>query len=256
MLVDTHCHLNREVEEGDLQNILTRAKEAGVEIIVAASAAENEFDENIMLANTFPFIYTILGVHPEDSLTDTDRLFKLAHHPKVIGIGEIGLDYHGSEVSREKQIEQFKKQIDIARRLKLPICIHARKADEDMMEILKGEKLEQTGLLHCYSSGEELAKTGLDLGYFFSFSGIITFKNSVNVIDIVKKIPLDRIVIETDAPFLAPTPYRGKKNEPAYLKLTALALAEIKGVSFQEIEERTTENFYRIFPKVKRKDKN
>lgn len=260
MLVDSHCHLDFPDLAEERDAIVQRARDAGVVRMVTISTKVHQFDAIRAIAESYDDIFCSVGTHPHHADTEldvtADDLVRLTEGEKVVAIGEAGLDYFYDKAPREAQAEGFRRHIDAARRTGLPLVIHARDADEDMAAILT----EETGkgafpfVLHCFSSGRSLAETGIDLGGYVSFSGILTFKNSQEIRDIAKDMPADRILVETDAPYLAPPPYRGKRNEPSYVVNTAQVLADTRGVSLDAIGEVTTANFYRLFSKVPRHD--
>lgn len=258
MLVDSHCHLDFDALSEDLGGVLARAEEAGVKQMVTISTKMSTFERVRQIAETHDTIYCTVGVHPHEADSEgdvsTEQLIALSEHDRVIGIGETGLDYYYEHAPRDQQKASFRRHIDAARKTGLPLIIHTRDADEDMAEILTDEmeKGSFPALLHCFSSGSPLAQTALDLGLYISFSGILTFKAAEEVRDAARLTPLDRILVETDAPYLAPVPNRGKSNEPAFVAHTAAKLAEVKGVSPEEIADITTDNFYRLFAKAER----
>jgi TatD DNase family protein len=258
MLVDSHCHLDFPDFAPDRELVLARARERGIGRFVTISTRVKRFGQVLEIAEAVPDVFCSVGTHPHNAHEEldvaADDLVRLADHPKVVAIGEAGLDYHYDSSPREAQAEGFRRHIDAARRTGLPLVIHARSADEDMAGILR----EETGkgafpaVLHCFSSGRDLALTGIELGLYVSFSGILTFKNSGELRAIAAGLPLDRLLVETDAPYLAPVPNRGKRNEPAFVSDTAKVLAEVRGISEQEIAGITTENFFRLFSKTPR----
>lgn len=256
MLVDSHCHLNYE-QLADTAGIIARAKEAGVGLFQTISTQRSDFAEVKTLADKHPEIYCSIGIHPHEAEPHEDiseeELLDAADHPKVIGIGETGLDFYYEHSPREAQKALFKRHIKVARILDLPVIVHSRNADEDTVAILKEAYAEAPFrfLIHCFSSTKYLAEESIKIGGYISISGIITFKKSQDLRDIAKEVPLEYLLVETDSPYLAPEPFRGKPCEPAYTKFTAQRLAEIKGVSLEEIEQVTTANFHRLFSKVK-----
>lgn len=258
MLVDSHCHLDFDDLNSDLDDVLTRAEEAGIGQMVTISTKMSTFERVRAIAETHDNIYCTVGVHPHEADTEgdvsTERLIELSQHERVIGIGETGLDYYYEHAPRQEQKASFRRHIDAARQTGLPLIVHTRDADDDMAEILSDEmeKGAFPGLLHCFSSGSPLATTALDLGLYVSFSGILTFKTAEEVREAARLTPLDRLLVETDAPFLAPVPNRGKSNEPSFVSHTAAKLAEVKGVTPDEIADITTDNFYRLFTKANR----
>ncbi len=256
MLVDSHCHLDFEDFAEELDEIVQRARDAGIGRMVTISTRVKKFPQVLAIAERFDDVYCSVGTHPHRADKELDvaiaDLVKLTDHPKVVAIGEAGLDYFYEYSPREAQAEGFRNHIAAARETGLPLVIHSRDADEDMAEILT----EETGkgafpfILHCFSSGRALAETGIELGGYVSFSGILTFGRSQDIRDIARDLPTDRLLVETDSPYLAPPPYRGKRNEPSYVVNTARVLAETRGVSEEEIAATTTENFFRLFSKV------
>ncbi len=254
MLVDSHCHLNYP-EFDDLAAVVARADEAGVGLMQTISTKRSDFSEVIAIAEAQNAVYASIGIHPHEAAAHEDisagELLKWAAHPKVIGIGESGLDYYYENSPRAAQQRLFRVHIDAARRSGLPLIVHSRDADEDTVAILHEEyrRAPFVGLIHCFSSGKYLADKSIEIGFYISISGIITFKKSQALRDTVREIPLERLLVETDAPYLAPVPYRGKSNEPAYTRYTAAALAELKGVSEARLAQQTTDNFFRLFNK-------
>ncbi|WP_018181680.1 TatD family hydrolase [Kaistia granuli] len=258
MLVDSHCHLDFADFEADRAALMERARAAGVGLMVTISTRVRQFDKIRALAEAHPEVYCSVGTHPnsahEEPDITTDELVELSKHPKVVAIGEAGLDYFYGAEHKALQAQGLRRHIAAARITQLPLVIHARDADEDMIAILRDEmgKGAFPAILHCFSSGPELARVGLELGLYVSFSGILTFRSAQALRDIAGDVPLDRLLVETDAPYLAPVPHRGQRNEPAYVRDTAAVLAEVKGVSLDEMAGITTENFLRLFTKVPR----
>jgi TatD DNase family protein len=257
MLVDSHCHLDFPDFAEELDAVVHRARAAGVGRMVTICTYLTRFDRILAVAERYDDILCTVGVHPhqaaeEFDVTTVEALVERARHPKVIGLGETGLDYFYDKSPREQQQECFRRHIRASLDTGLPLIIHTRDADADTMRIVKEETAGQTvkGLLHCFSSGRALAEEALDYGFTLSLSGIVTFKKSEELRDIVKDVPLDRILVETDAPYLAPIPFRGKRNEPAYVAHTAACVAAIKGVSADELARITTDNFFRLFDKA------
>lgn len=258
MLIDTHCHLDFPDFEAERDAIIQRARAAGVSQMITISTRVKKFDTILGIAENYANVFCSVGTHPhnadEELDIETDDLVRLSAHPKVVAIGEAGLDYFYDNAPRDAQVIGLRRHIAAARQTQLPLVIHSRSADDDMAAILT----EETGkgafpfLLHCFSSGPELAKVGVDLGGYISFSGILTFPKSEELREIAKTVPHDRMIVETDAPYLAPKPFRGKRNEPAYVAHTAQVLAETIGVSTQEIAAITTENAFRVFSKMPR----
>jgi TatD DNase family protein len=258
MLVDSHCHLDFPDFADERAAIVERAAAAGVARIVTISTRVRRFPDVLAIAEAFDAVYCSVGTHPHNAAEEldvtADELGRLSAHPKVVAIGEAGLDYHYDKSPRDAQAKGLRTHIAAARQTDLPLVIHARSADADMAAILE-EETEKGAfpfILHCFSSGRELAETGVRLGGYVSFSGILTFKNSSELRDIAAGVPQDRLLVETDAPYLAPMPYRGKRNEPAYVAQTAAVLAETVGVSAAEIAKITTDNFFRLFTKMPR----
>jgi TatD DNase family protein len=258
MLIDTHCHLDFPDFEAERDQIIERARDAGVMQMVTISTRVKRFETILAIAEKYSNVFCSVGTHPhnadEELDVTTEDLVRLSAHPKVVAIGEAGLDYFYDNAPREAQAEGLRRHIAAARQTGLPLVIHSRSADEDMAAILT----EETGkgafpfLLHCFSSGADLASVGVELGGYVSFSGILTFPKSQDLRNIAKTVPRDRMIVETDAPYLAPKPFRGKRNEPAYVAHTAEVLADTIGVSRAEIEEITTQNAFRIFSKMPR----
>jgi TatD DNase family protein len=258
MLVDSHCHLDFPDFAGELDAVLARAQAAGIERIVTISTRVKRHAEVLAIAERFPQVYCSVGTHPhhahEELDIGTDELIACTQHPKVVAIGEAGLDYHYDSSPRAAQEQGFRRHIAAARATGLPLVIHSREADADMAQMLEDEtgKGAFPAVLHCYTGGPDLAQRAIALGLFISFTGILTFKKSDELRAIAKSLPADRILVETDAPYLAPGPHRGKRNEPAFVVETAKVLAETRGVSPDEIARQTTENFFRLFRKLPR----
>ncbi|WP_181702659.1 TatD family hydrolase [Chthonobacter albigriseus] len=258
MLVDSHCHLDFPDFEGELPALLQRASDAGVGLMVTISTRVRQFDRIKALAESDPRIFCSVGTHPHNAGEETDvttaDLVRLSAYERCVAIGEAGLDYFYDKAPREAQATGLRRHIAAARETGLPLVIHARDADDDMIAILQDEagKGIFPALLHCFSSGRRLMEVGVDLGLYVSFSGILTFKRSEEIRAIAADVPLDRLLVETDAPYLAPQPWRGKRNEPAYVAHTAKVLAEVKGIGEAEMAAATTANFLRLFSKVPR----
>lgn len=258
MLVDSHCHLDFPDFDADRDEVVARARNAGIGTIVTISTWVARFDALKSMASQYERIYCSIGTHPHyaDKELDVsaDDLARIADDPMVVAIGEAGLDYHYDNAPREAQEDGLRRHIAAARMTQLPLVIHARDADADMARILSEEmdKGSFPAVLHCFSSGRELALRGVELGFYVSFSGILTFKRSDELRAIAAEIPLDRLLVETDAPYLAPTPHRGRRNEPAYVAETAGVLAEVKNTTAAEIGDITSDNFFRLFNKVPR----
>jgi TatD DNase family protein len=256
MLVDSHCHLEYDSFVAEADAVMARAKTAGVDYCVTIGTKLSTFPKTLAVAERFANVWCSVGVHPHDAavepLADAEPLIERARHAKVVGIGETGLDYYYDHSPRAEQIANFRVHIDAARRTGLPLIIHTRDAEDDTIAIL-GEEMGKgafSGVLHCFTGSKRLAEAGLALGLYVSASGIITFKRSEELRAVFRDVPLERLLVETDSPYLAPIPYRGKRNEPAFVAHTAVALAELKGVSPDEIARITTENFFRLFKKA------
>ncbi|RRI03863.1 TatD family deoxyribonuclease [Mesorhizobium tamadayense] len=260
MLVDSHCHLDFPDFAEERGTIVARALAAGIGRMVTISTRVKRFQQILEIAETFNEVYCSVGTHPhnvaEELDVTADELVRLSGHPKVVAIGEAGLDYFYDRAPRDAQAQGFRAHIAAARETGLPLVIHSRDADDDMAAILEDEtgKGAFPFILHCFSSGRRLAEAGVALGGYVSFSGILTFKNSTELRAIAADVPRDRLLVETDAPYLAPVPHRGKRNEPAYVANTAKVLAETIGVSETEIADITTENVFRLFAKMPRPD--
>ncbi len=251
-MIDSHCHLGIDDFKTDVDEYLKRARAAGVSHLLTVACEYNQVTDLIQMSN-YENVYTAFGIHPENaSLFDYEKTKKIfEEYPFIAGVGETGLDYFYNPETKELQIDVFKQHIKLASEIKKPLIIHTREADEETKEILLqahhlGE-LQSGGFMHCFCGSYDLAKTALDLGFYISFSGIITFKNALEMREIAKKIPLDRLLIETDSPYLAPVPFRGKKNEPAFIAKTLECLANIKEQPIEIIEEITTKNFFNLF---------
>lgn len=258
MLVDSHCHLDFPDFAQERDAVVSRAVAAGVGRMVTISTRVRRFPEILAIAETYPEVFCSVGTHPHNAAEELDvtaeDLIRLSAHPRVVAIGEAGLDYFYDHSPREAQAQGFRTHIAAARATGLPLVIHARDADADIAAILEDEmgKGAFPFILHCFSSGRGLAEAGVALGGYISFSGILTFRKSEELRDIARAVPRDRLLVETDAPYLAPPPYRGRRNEPAYVKETAKVLAETTGVTETEIADITTENFFRLFKKMPR----
>ncbi len=258
MLVDSHCHLDFPDFADDLDGVVGRAREKGVGRMVTISTRVRRHDGLLAIAGQFADVFCSVGTHPHHAHEELDvtaaDLIAHTRHPKVVAIGEAGLDYHYDNSPRDAQEQGFRAHIAAARETGLPLVIHSREADDDMANILEEEagKGAFAAVLHCFTGGRDLAMRGVKLGHYVSFSGILTFKNSQALRDIAVALPAERILVETDAPYLAPNPHRGKRNEPAYVAETAKVLAQTRGVSADEIARQTTENFFRLFSKVPR----
>lgn len=256
MLVDTHCHLDYPDLMADIDAVVARARAAGVGRMVTISTHVARHATYSALAERFAHVFWTIGTHPHNAADEPDvamaEIVALSHSPKCVAVGEAGLDFHYDKSPRDVQRKVFRTHIAAARETGLPLVIHARDADQDMIDILGEEHAKGAfgAILHCFSSGAELASVGLQLGFYLSFSGIITFKRSEELRAIAAATPLDRLLVETDAPYLAPDPYRGKPNEPSYVTRTAAVLAGVKGVSPDELAIATTANAERVFPRM------
>lgn len=258
MFVDSHCHLDRlELEKlgMDLPAVLQAAKAQQVEHMLCVSVSLAEFPAMAALVQNYPQVSVSCGEHPlhQTDVLDVALLQQLAADPKVVAVGETGLDYFYSPDTKQLQQEAFISHIEVANQLNKPLIVHTRDAKADTLAILRQYQAQRCGgVLHCFTEDWETAKAALDLGFYISFSGIMTFKNADPLREVVKQVPLDRLLIETDSPYLAPVPYRGKTNQPAYVSAVAAAVADIKGVSIEQLAKLTSENFYQLFPLVKK----
>ena len=254
-IVDSHCHLDLIAQKGgDIDQVIKNANESNVKILQTICTKISKFDEIYAYAKKYDNVYASVGVHPnnvdDEGIYLSSQIVEICkNNDKVIGIGETGLDYYYDYADKKNQIISFENHIIAAQETGLPLIIHSRDADRDMMEILKKFKKQQDfkALLHCFSSTKKLAKCALDLGILISISGIVTFKNALDLQEIVKTVPMKSLLVETDSPYLAPMPHRGKSNQPAYTKHVVQKIAEIKGLDFNEVTSKTTENFYRFF---------
>ncbi|MBL4954220.1 TatD family hydrolase [Neobacillus sp. OS1-32] len=252
MLFDTHAHLNDEQYHEDLQDVIERAQNEGVTHMVVVGFDRPTIQKAMELAEAYAFIYACVGWHPVDAIDMTEEdlhwIEQLASHPKVVALGEMGLDYHWDKSPKEIQKQVFRKQIRLAKKVKLPIVIHNREATADIIEILKQEGAEEVGgIMHCFSSSPEVAKECIKMNFYISLGGPVTFKNAKKPKEVAAEVPLDRLLIETDCPYLAPHPYRGKRNEPGYVRLVAAQIAEIKGLTLEEVAAATTRNAKKLF---------
>jgi TatD DNase family protein len=256
MLVDSHCHLDFPDFAAGLDETVARALNAGVGHMLTIGTLVAKFPAVLAVAERFPEVTCSVGTHPHSAGQErvtVGQLVELAQHPRVVAIGEAGLDYFYQKSSREEQQAVFRTHIAAARETGLPLVIHARDADEDAAQILREEMAKGPfkAVLHCFTAGLALAETGIELGFYVSFSGILTFPKSEALREIAAALPLERLLVETDAPFLAPHPHRGKRNEPAFVRQTAKVLADVKGVSEAEVDKVTTANFFTLFSKAK-----
>ncbi|MBG9802091.1 TatD family hydrolase [Brevibacillus laterosporus] len=252
MLFDTHAHLNAEQFDEDRDDVIAGAQANGVSTIVNVGFNRETIPTTMELAEKYDFIYAVVGWHPQDAITmkeqDLEWLEELSKHPKVVGLGEMGLDYYWDTSPRDVQAEVFRKQIRLARKLQMPIIIHDRDAHQDIIDILREEKAgEVGGIMHCFSGSYELAKMALDMNFYISFGGPLTFKNAKKPKEVAAKIPLERLLIETDCPYLTPHPFRGKRNESAYVKYVAEEMAQIHGLPYEELAKITADNARRLF---------
>lgn len=255
-MIDSHCHLSQADYDIPVADIIETAEKEGVQKMLNIACDTNDWPELLELIKQHINVYGAIGIHPEYALRDENNfleklpsLFK--ENPKLLAIGEIGLDYSDESIPHQKQKDLFYKQIKIAHKLHKPIIIHTRDADEDTLNVLEKayqqNELENGGIIHCFSGSLELAQKTIKMGFYISISGIVTFKSAHNLRDIVKEIPLNRILIETDCPWLAPEPFRGRKNQPAYVVKTLEKVAELKGISIKELDKITTKNFEQLF---------
>jgi TatD DNase family protein len=259
MLIDTHCHLDFADFDAERDELIARAHQAGVKQIVTISTRVKKLDTLLAITEKYPSVFCSVGTHPnnagEELDVTADDLIRLANaHEKIVAIGEVGLDYFYDTQTPADQKTGLLRHIEAARETRLPMVIHSRSADDDMIEILTAEsgKGAFPFILHCFSAGPDLARVGVELGGYVSFSGILTFPKSQDIRDIAKTVPLDRLLVETDAPYLAPKRWRGKRNEPSYVVNTAEVLAEVHGVSYDEMARITTDNAFRCFSKMPR----
>jgi TatD DNase family protein len=258
MLVDSHCHLDFPELAADAEGVVARAGAAGVGVMVTIGTELARFPGVLAMAERFDNVWCSVGTHPHESakelVTDAAPLLAHARHPKVVAIGETGLDYYYEQSPRPPQLESFRAHIAAARDAGLPVIVHTRDADDDTIAVLEDEMAKGafTGLIHCFTGTQRLADAALALGLTISISGIATFKNSTALREVIRSVPLDRLLVETDAPYLAPVPHRGKTNEPAFVVHTAAMLAELKGVNPEALAAATTENFFRLFSKTKK----
>lgn len=258
MLIDSHVNLHAPQFDEDREAVIDRARQAGVRLMVEISDKLSTFEATHALAMNNADIWCTVGVHPHEAkdygdLT-ADRLIELADRPRVIGIGECGLDFHYDLSPRDVQAKVFRQHIEASRRTELPLVIHTREADEVMADILREEHARAPFklLMHCYTSGLELAETAMELGAWFSVSGIATFKAAEEVREVIRRMPEDRIIVETDCPYLAPIPHRGRRNEPAYVGLVLEKLAEVRGWTLEQADQRTTDAFFNLFDRIPR----
>jgi TatD DNase family protein len=258
VLVDSHCHLDFPALAEERDGVLGRARAAGVRVMQTIGTRLDTFEQVVAIAEANPDVWCSVGVHPHRAAQEPPdgpgELLSRAEHPRVIGIGESGLDFHYDHSPRDVQAEVFRNHIVAARESGLPLIVHTRDADDDTAALLRTAMGEGrfSGVIHCYSSSPELGLAAIDMGLYLGLGGILTFKRSDQLRATVRELPLDRLLLETDAPYLAPEPFRGRRNEPAHVAYVAAALAEVKGLSLGEVEAATTDNFFRLFTKAKR----
>lgn len=256
-LVDTHCHLHwlSEAHELPLDDLMQNAKEAGVEHFLCVAISFDDVPTILNVAEQYPHVYGSVGLHPNEERGQEPTIkdiISMAQHPRIIAIGETGLDYYRTQGDHGPQQARFRRHIQAALSLNAPLIIHTREAKEDTIRILKEEGAEKVaGVMHCFTEDVAMAEQALELGFYISLAGIVTFKNATNLHEVAKVVPLSRLLIETDCPYLAPVPFRGKPNQPAYVKYVAEKIAELKGISFEEVAEQTTKNFFDCFPRAK-----
>jgi TatD DNase family protein len=252
MLIDSHAHLEMPEFRRDLTEVIQRAKTSGVENIFTVGTEKKDWTRALEIAHSNPSVYAILGVHPHNAKEIDEETYptlrKLCRDEKVRAYGEIGLDFYRNLSPRDVQLKRFREQIILAKELRLPMVVHDREAHKETVEILKSERAEEDGgIIHCFSGDYKMAEECIEMGFYISIPGTITFKNAKGFQEIIKRLPLESLLIETDAPFLAPAPFRGKRNEPSYVRYTAQKVAEIKNVSFEKVAEVTTENALRVY---------
>ncbi|MBM7704926.1 TatD family hydrolase [Metabacillus iocasae] len=252
MLFDTHVHLNADQYEEDMEEVIQRAQDAGIEHMVVVGFDRKTINRAMEIVEKYEFIYAAVGWHPVDAIDMTDEdlewIEELAAHPKVVAIGEMGLDYHWDKSPKDVQKDVFRRQIRLARKVNLPIIIHNRDATEDVVQILREEKVEEVGgIMHCFTGSLEVAKQCIDMNMYISFGGPVTFKNAKKPKEVATQLPLDRLLIETDCPYLTPHPYRGKRNEPSYVTYIAEQIADLKGITYEELAQKTTANAKKLF---------
>jgi TatD DNase family protein len=255
MLTDSHCHLDQldlTAYEGDLDKAVKAAESQGVQHILSVCTTMRDFPKVLEIANRYSQVYASVGLHPNELDIDheptTEELIKLGTQPKVVAVGETGLDYYRSTGDIEWQRDRFRRHIQAALVLKKPLIVHTRQAKTDTIQLLREEQASQIGgVMHCFTEDWQTACEAMDLNFYISFSGIVTFRNAVEIQEVARKIPLDRMLIETDSPYLAPIPHRGKPNEPAYVKFVAEFIANLRGMDKEELAQRTTENYLKLF---------
>lgn len=258
MIVDSHCHLDRlnlSAYNGDLAAAISAAHQCGIQQMLCIGISLDNIPRVIDIAHTYPGVVASVGVHPcdvkEGAATET-QLMEWAGQPKVVALGETGLDYHYETETKALQHQSFALHLEVGKKIGLPVVVHTREAKADTLQLIKAHgSLEHSGVLHCFTEDWAMAKAALDLNYYISISGIVTFKNAEQIRDVVRNMPLDRLLVETDSPYLAPVPYRGKPNEPKYVREVAQYVADVRGIPLQALAEQTSENFYRLFTKAK-----
>ncbi|WP_299592540.1 TatD family hydrolase [uncultured Microbulbifer sp.] len=257
MLVDSHCHLDRlklDKFDGDLNAVLELARSRGVGKFLCVGISLENVDAVVSIAGRYDDVVCSVGVHPldvESGLAEVEKLKALSTRPNVVALGETGLDYYYSTETKEVQQQSFIAHLQAAAQVELPVIVHTRDAREDTINLIREHgSREHAGVLHCFTESWDMAKAALDLNYYISLSGIVTFKNAEELRDVARQVPLDRLLVETDSPYLAPVPYRGKPNIPAYVREVAEFIAELRGISYEELAAITTENFYRLFPRA------
>lgn len=259
MLVDSHCHLDRldlSRYEGGLADAIAAAREQGVSHMLCVCISDDNRQQVVDIANAYDGLYASVGVHPSDVMEAPVGVAELegwAGAGKVVALGETGLDYHYSADKKEVQLQSFANHLTAGARIGLPVIVHTRDAREDTISIIREHGSTATaGVMHCFTESWDMARQALDYGYYISLSGIVTFKNAETLREVAKKVPLDRLLVETDSPYLAPVPYRGKPNEPKYVREVAAFIAELRGLSFESLAEQTSENFFRLFARAER----
>lgn len=258
MLVDSHCHLDRldyKEKHNDIADVIEKAKVKGITHLLSVCVTLDDYPAMAEMIKPFPQVSSTCGVHPlyKEAVMDEDLLLAYASSEKVVAIGETGLDFFYSPETKEWQIDAFRRQIRVAKKLKKPLIIHTRGARQDTLTILKEEGAEEVGgVLHCFTESIEMAEEAMKMGFYISVSGIVTFKNAKELQSVIKAIPLERLLVETDSPYLAPVPYRGQENEPAFTHDVAMFVADLKGVTYQELAEITTTNYFNLFKGAKK----
>lgn len=257
MFVDSHCHLNMldlTAFNGQLGELLQQARDRGVERFLCVNVDREHQAQVLAIAQQYPDVFASVGLHPSEAVSDLmsdEEILNAAKHAKVVAIGETGLDYHYNDTGLDQQRDSFKQHIRLACELDLPLIIHTRAAQQDTLDIMNSEGASACGgVMHCFTESLEMAEQAMAMGFYISISGIVTFKNAANVQQVAKAVPLERLLIETDAPYLTPVPYRGKPNGPQHVGLVAEKIAELKGLSVVEVAKQTTENFYQLFSRV------